>query len=37
VDSVRVPMLPPLGQCKPFQEVIVELAGRLKLPAFTHA
>jgi anaerobic selenocysteine-containing dehydrogenase len=35
-DSVRVPVLPALGQCKPFQEVIVELAGRLKLPAFTH-
>jgi anaerobic selenocysteine-containing dehydrogenase len=34
-DSVRVPVLPPLGQCKPFQEVLVELAGRLKLPAFT--
>jgi sulfite dehydrogenase (quinone) subunit SoeA len=36
-DSVRVPVLPPSGQCKPFQEVLVELAGRLKLPAFTHA
>jgi sulfite dehydrogenase (quinone) subunit SoeA len=36
-DSVRVPVLPPLGQCKPFQEVLVELAGRLKLPAFTNA
>jgi sulfite dehydrogenase (quinone) subunit SoeA len=36
-DSVRVPVLPPLGQCKPFQEVLVELAGRLKLPAFTTA
>ncbi len=34
-DSVRVPVLPPLGQCKPFQEVLVELASRLKLPAFT--
>lgn len=34
-DSVRVPVLPPLGQCKPFQEVLVELATRLKLPAFT--
>ncbi|MBK6854023.1 MAG: molybdopterin oxidoreductase family protein [Burkholderiales bacterium] len=37
VDSVRIPVLPPTGQCKPFQEVIVELAGRLKLPAFTQA
>ena len=34
-DSVRVPVLPPLAQCKPFQEVLVELAGRLKLPALT--
>jgi anaerobic selenocysteine-containing dehydrogenase len=34
-DSVRVPVLAPLGQCKPFQEVLVELASRLKLPAFT--
>ena len=34
-DSVRVPVLPPLGECKPFQEVLIELAGRLKLPAFT--
>jgi sulfite dehydrogenase (quinone) subunit SoeA len=37
VDSVRIPVLPPTGQCKPFQEVLVELAGRLKFPAFTHA
>jgi anaerobic selenocysteine-containing dehydrogenase len=35
-DSVRVPVLPPTGQCKPFQEVLVELATRLKLPAFVH-
>ncbi len=35
VDSVRVPVLPPLGQCRPFQEVLVELATRLKFPAFT--
>lgn len=34
-DSVRVPVLPPLGECRPFQDVLVELAGRLKLPAFT--
>ncbi len=37
VDSVRIPVLPPSGQCKPFQEVLIELAGRLKLPAFTAA
>jgi anaerobic selenocysteine-containing dehydrogenase len=36
-DSVRVPVLPPSGECKPFQDVLVELAGRLKLPAFTNA
>jgi sulfite dehydrogenase (quinone) subunit SoeA len=34
-DSVRVPVVPPTGQCRPFQEVLVELASRLKLPAFT--
>ena len=36
VDAVRIPVVAPLGQCKPFQEVIVELASRLKLPAFTN-
>ncbi len=36
-DSVRVPVVPPLGECKPFQEVLIELASRLKLPAFTTA
>jgi anaerobic selenocysteine-containing dehydrogenase len=35
VDSVRVPVVKPLGECKPFQEVLVELASRLKFPAFT--
>ncbi|MCW5665913.1 MAG: molybdopterin oxidoreductase family protein [Piscinibacter sp.] len=37
VDSVRIPVLPPTGQCKPFQEVLVELASRLKFPAFVNA
>ncbi len=37
VDSVRIPVLPPTGECKPFQEVLVELASRLKFPAFTAA
>ncbi len=37
VDAVRIPVVPPKGQCKPFQEVVVELASRLKLPAFTNA
>ena len=36
-DSVRVPVLEPTGQCRPFQDVLVELASRLKLPAFTTA
>jgi anaerobic selenocysteine-containing dehydrogenase len=36
VDSVRVPVLPPSGECKPFQEVLIELATRLHLPAFTN-
>jgi anaerobic selenocysteine-containing dehydrogenase len=35
-DSVRVPVLPPTGECKPFQDVLVELASRLQLPAFTN-
>jgi anaerobic selenocysteine-containing dehydrogenase len=37
VDSVRVPVVPPAGECKSFQEVLVELASRLKFPAFTTA
>jgi len=36
VDAVRIPILPPKGECKPFQEVLIELGTRLKLPAFTH-
>ncbi len=35
VDSVRIPVVPPTGQCKPFQDVLIELGTRLKLPAFT--
>ena len=35
VDSVRIPVLPTTGECKPFQEVLIELASRLKFPAFT--
>ena len=31
VDSVRVPVVPPTGDCKPFQEVLIELAGRLRV------
>ncbi len=36
VDSVRIPVLPPKGECRPFQDVLVELASRLKLPAFVN-
>ena len=36
MDSVRVPVVAPKGECKPFQEVLIELAGRLGLPAFTN-
>ena len=36
VDAVRIPVLPPKGECKPFQEVLIELGSRLKLPAFTR-
>ncbi len=35
VDAVRIPIVEPHGQCKPFQEVLIELAGRLGFPAFT--
>ncbi|MBI4753955.1 MAG: molybdopterin oxidoreductase family protein [Betaproteobacteria bacterium] len=34
VDSVRIPVVPPTGECKPFQEVLIELGTRLKLPVF---
>ncbi|VAW79254.1 Anaerobic dimethyl sulfoxide reductase chain A, molybdopterin-binding domain [hydrothermal vent metagenome] len=37
VDSVRIPVVPPTGECKPFQEVLIELGSRLKLPAFVNA
>mgnify|MGYP001574143147 FL=1 len=36
VDSIRIPVVPPTGECKPFQEVLIELGSRLKLPAFAH-
>jgi sulfite dehydrogenase (quinone) subunit SoeA len=34
VDSVRIPVVPRTGECKPFQDVLVEMGTRLKLPAF---
>ncbi|WP_455207765.1 molybdopterin oxidoreductase family protein [Kaarinaea lacus] len=36
VDSVRIPVVPPTGECKPFQEVLIEVGARLGLPAFAH-
>ncbi|GMR08749.1 MAG: molybdopterin oxidoreductase family protein [Gammaproteobacteria bacterium] len=36
IDSVRIPVVPPKGDCKPFQEVLIELGSRLKLPAFVN-
>jgi len=36
VDSVRIPVVEPTGECKPFQEVLIELGSRLKLPAFVN-
>ena len=36
IDSVRVPVVPPAAECRPFQEVLIELAGRLGFPAFTN-
>jgi len=36
IDSVRVPVVPVTGDCKPFQDVLIELAGRLGFPAFTR-
>jgi sulfite dehydrogenase (quinone) subunit SoeA len=37
VDAVRIPVLPPKGETRPFQDVLIELASRLKLPAFVDA
>ena len=36
IDSVRVPVVRPTGECRPFQDVLVELAGRLDFPAFVN-
>ena len=36
VDSVRIPVLPPKGDSRPFQETIIELGSRLGLPAFAN-
>jgi sulfite dehydrogenase (quinone) subunit SoeA len=37
MDSVRIPVVPPKGECRPFQEVLIELASRLHLPSFVDA
>jgi anaerobic selenocysteine-containing dehydrogenase len=34
VDSVRIPVVEPRGESKPFQEVLIEMGSRLGLPAF---
>jgi anaerobic selenocysteine-containing dehydrogenase len=34
VDAVRFPIMPPKGESKPFQEVLIEMGSRLGLPAF---
>ena len=36
IDSVRIPVLPPTGECKPFQDVLIELGSRLQLPVFVN-
>ncbi|MBX2867789.1 MAG: molybdopterin oxidoreductase family protein, partial [Acidiferrobacterales bacterium] len=36
VDSVRMPVVEPPAGCKPFQEVLIELATRLNFPKFVN-
>ncbi|MDP2170420.1 MAG: molybdopterin oxidoreductase family protein [Rhodocyclaceae bacterium] len=36
MDAVRIPVVPPMGECKPFQEVLIEVGTRLKLPVFVN-
>lgn len=36
-DSIRQPLLEPKRDVRPWQEVMVELAGRLRFPLFTRA
>ncbi len=36
-DSIRQPVLLPDRDVRPWQDVMIELAGRLKLPSFVHA
>ena len=37
VDAIRTPIVSPNRDARPFQETLVELASRLKFPAFTNA
>ena len=37
VDAIRVPIAEPNRDARPFQEVLVDLAGRLAFPAFTNS
>jgi anaerobic selenocysteine-containing dehydrogenase len=36
-DAIRHPVLPPDRDVRPWQEVLVDLAGRLQFPAFVDA
>ena len=36
VDAVRVPVTEPKGDCRPFQDVLIDLGSRLGLPAFVN-
>jgi anaerobic selenocysteine-containing dehydrogenase len=36
-DAIRHPVIEPDRDVRPWQEVLVEIASRLKFPAFTHA
>ena len=36
VDAIRTPIVEPNRNARPFQEVLVDLAGRLRFPAFTN-
>jgi sulfite dehydrogenase (quinone) subunit SoeA len=35
-DSVRIPVVPPKGECRPFQDILIDLGTRLRLPAFAN-
>ncbi|MCI4624334.1 MAG: molybdopterin oxidoreductase family protein [Candidatus Magnetoovum sp. WYHC-5] len=33
-DAIRVPILPPKGECRPFQQTLIDVANALGLPGF---